>query len=207
MSPGKHYRRGGRLLEVAIVLIIAVLAVGGGLAGYLIGQGKKNEPAKTTSKGSSTSKSGNASLKPIFVPGFTDPIPVEKNAIDGWELSLTIPKKKFRRGEIIDFKLTIKNTSTEDRSLTYNTVQKYDIEARDADGNKVWQWSADQVFAQMLSQETLKPGESRDFSVFWSQQSTQKKQVLLGKYYIIGYVTASEVSMDKVAFEIEIAEE
>jgi len=207
MSPGKHYRRGGRWLEIIIIFTVAVLAVGGGLAGYLIGKGNKEGSGKTATKSSSASDSSSSSMKPIYVPGFVDPIPAGKNAIDGWELSLVTSKKKFRRGETIDFKLTIKNSSTEDRTLTFNSVQKYDIEARDADGNKVWQWSADQVFAQMLSQETLKPGESRDFSVFWSQLSTQKKQVLLGKYYILGYVTASEVSMEKVALELEIAEE
>lgn len=205
VSPGKHYRSGGRWLELVIIVVVALLAVGGGLAGYLIGKGK--EEGKETTTASKNPKPNKDSEETIFVPAFTKPIPKGKNLANGWELTLGISKSKFRRGEMIDFKLSMKNVSEEERSLSFSSLQKYDLEAYDADGNKVWQWSADQAFAAMLSEETFKPGEKKDFSVFWSQQSLSKKQVLLGKYFIVGYITASEVNMEKVVVEIVVAEQ
>lgn len=204
MSPGKHYRPGGRWIEIAITVVIALLAVGGGLAGYLIGKGKNTESGPKPANQSSSSST--SAPKTIYVPGYTDPIPVLKNTSNGWEIDFSIPKTKFRRGEPIDFKLSIKNITDQEALLTFNTAQKYDLEARDADGNKVWQWSEGQMFAAMLSQETLGPGKTLDFSVFWSQLNNQKKQVLLGKYYIVANITANEVSANKVAVELEIAE-
>jgi len=60
--------------------------------------------------------------------------------------------------------LVIKNTTTSLHLLTFNTSQKYDFVIRDAQGKEVKRWSADRMFAQIVTTTAIKPGEELSFA-------------------------------------------
>lgn len=67
----------------------------------------------------------------------------------------------------VRFVLHVTNPSPEPMTLEFASAQRYDFVVRSKGGAEVWRWSADQMFAQMLGEETLAPGTSRDYAADW----------------------------------------
>lgn len=67
----------------------------------------------------------------------------------------------------VRFVLHVTNPSTQPVTLEFGTAQRYDFVVQTSGGKEVWRWSADQMFAQMLGEETLEPGASRDYAESW----------------------------------------
>ena len=82
---------------------------------------------------------------------------------DSLKLTLTTDKPAYRVGEPVELILKVTNRSKEPKALEFSSSQRYDFEIADSRGAKVWQWSADRMFAQMLGTERLAPGESREY--------------------------------------------
>lgn len=70
-----------------------------------------------------------------------------------------------RDGEI-EFVFTVSNQSTEIIELDFSTGFIADF-AVFADGTEVWRWSDDRLFTQVLTSETLEPGESFRETALW----------------------------------------
>jgi hypothetical protein len=67
----------------------------------------------------------------------------------------------------VRFVLHVTNPSAQPVTLEFANAQRYDFVVQTAAGAEVWRWSADQMFAQMLGEETLAAGASRDYSETW----------------------------------------
>jgi hypothetical protein len=78
-------------------------------------------------------------------------------AATGFEVSLSTDKAIYRSGEPIALTLSVSNRTGAELRLEFPSAQRFDFAIRDATGNQIWRWSADQLFGQMLGAETIGP--------------------------------------------------
>lgn len=72
-------------------------------------------------------------------------------------ISMTTDKMSYSVGEPIVMTLKIFNYTEEDVVFHFNTSQRYDFIIEDEEGNEIWRWSQDMMFAMVLGEETLGP--------------------------------------------------
>ncbi|HUV85430.1 MAG TPA: BsuPI-related putative proteinase inhibitor [Methanosarcinales archaeon] len=72
-------------------------------------------------------------------------------------ISMMTDKMSYSIGEPIIMTLKIFNYTKEDIAFHFNTSQRYDFIIEDEEGNEVWRWSKDRMFAMVLGEETLGP--------------------------------------------------
>ena len=70
-------------------------------------------------------------------------------------ISISTDKMSYSVGEPIIITLKIFNYTEEDFIFHFNTSQRYDFIIEDEEGNEVWRWSMDRMFAMVLGEETL----------------------------------------------------
>jgi hypothetical protein len=97
---------------------------------------------------------------------------------------------------VVNFVLHVTNTSTQPVVLEFPTSQRYDFIVQSG-GTEVWRWSEGQMFSQIVSQETLQPGETRDFT------AKMKTETRSGRFSVTARLTTSNRSVEQHAdFEI-----
>ena len=79
----------------------------------------------------------------------------EKNMNYG--ISMSTDKISYSVGEPIKMTLKIFNYTEKDVVFYFNSAQRYDFIIEDEEGNEVWRWSKDRMFAMVLDEETLGP--------------------------------------------------
>ena len=72
-------------------------------------------------------------------------------------ISIMTDKMSYSVGEPIIMTLKIFNYNEEDITFHFNTSQRHDFIIEDKEGNEVWRWSKDRMFAMVLGEETLGP--------------------------------------------------
>ncbi|MBU4228389.1 hypothetical protein KJ987_09070 [bacterium] len=72
-------------------------------------------------------------------------------------LSMMTDKISYSVSEPIIMTVKIFNYTEEDIVFHFNTSQRYDFIIEDDEGNEIWRWSKDRMFAMMLGEETLGP--------------------------------------------------
>ena len=72
-------------------------------------------------------------------------------------VSMTTDKMSYSMGEPITMTLKIFNYTEEDIVFQFNSAQRYDFIIKDEEGNEIWRWSKDMMFAMMLGEEVLGP--------------------------------------------------
>jgi len=80
---------------------------------------------------------------------------VERNMNYG--ISMSTNNMSYSVGEPVIMTLRIFNYTGEDIVFHFNTSQRYDFIIKDEEGNEVWRWSKDMMFAMVLGEETLGP--------------------------------------------------
>jgi hypothetical protein len=70
-------------------------------------------------------------------------------------ISLSTDKMSYSIGETINMALKVFNYTEEDVVFYFNTSQRYDFIIEDVEGNEVWRWSKDRMFAMGLGEEVL----------------------------------------------------
>ncbi len=72
-------------------------------------------------------------------------------------VSMMTDKMSYTIGEPIVMTLKIFNYTKEGIIFHFNTSQRYDFIIEDEEGNEIWRWSKDMMFAMMLGEEILGP--------------------------------------------------
>ncbi len=96
--------------------------------------------------------------------------------------------REFRGGETVTLVVTLRNRADAPRTLTLPTSQTHDCLVYDGNHKEVWRYSAGRMFAQMITEMTLAPGESRAFTVTWKQIDAQGRPLPPGDYEVVGLV-------------------
>src|SRR5262245_54826820 len=105
-------------------------------------------------------------------------------------LLLTASKAVYTEGEPVELALQVVNRGPRPVTLQFRDSQRYDFLIRNAQGQEVWRWSANQMFAQMLGQETLPPdGGNLTYRVV--ARATLRR----GSYTITGVVPATDAQL------------
>jgi hypothetical protein len=72
-------------------------------------------------------------------------------------ISMSTGKMSYSVGEPIIIILKIFNYTEEEITFHFNTGQRYDFIIEDEEGNEIWCWSKDRMFAMVLGEEILGP--------------------------------------------------
>jgi hypothetical protein len=99
-------------------------------------------------------------------------------------------KMNYSVGESIKMTLKVFNYTEEKFAFQFNTSQRYDFIIEDEEGNKIWRWSKDMMFAMVLGEETLEPANPE---VIYAEEYQGK--FILGYYKVTGYFIAQEKPM------------
>lgn len=70
------------------------------------------------------------------------------------------------RADEVRLVLQVTNATGSPLAVTFPTQQRFDF-AVSRDGERLWAWSGDKVFAQMLTEDTLAPAETWRFEARW----------------------------------------
>ena len=70
-------------------------------------------------------------------------------------ISMSTDKISYSVGELIKMTLKVFNYTQEDILFYFNTSRRYDFIIEDEEGNEIWRWSQDMMFAMVLGEETL----------------------------------------------------
>ncbi len=102
----------------------------------------------------------------------------------------------FIVGEKVTLKLVAENTGDQSELLFFASAQIYDFEVLDKEGNQVWLWSSEQVFAQAIRELELQPQTQNHYSVEWSlsklNDALEAEPLPIGEYEFRGYIVGYE---------------
>jgi hypothetical protein len=94
---------------------------------------------------------------------------------------LTTDKNTYQPGDTIKMQMLVRNPAPMvvvgeavegAETLNFNTSQQYDFVVSDAAGKTVWKWSQGMMFAQMLTEKALLPGDSYTVTAQWALPGT-----------------------------------
>ena len=105
-------------------------------------------------------------------------------------ISMTTDKINYSIGEPIIMTVKIFNYTEEDVVFYFNSAQRYDFIIEDEEGNEVWRWSKDRMFAMMLGEEILGPHNSE--AIYTVEY---KGKLSSGYYKITGIIVAQDRPM------------
>ncbi|MBU6422294.1 MAG: hypothetical protein KGL98_10245 [Gammaproteobacteria bacterium] len=89
----------------------------------------------------------------------------------------------FTPGQQIQFVLSVRNRSTSSQTVSFNTSEQSNFAVFESGtATEVWTWSLGQVFGQTATTLTWQPGETRTFTVTWSQVNDSNQLVSPGNY-------------------------
>ncbi|ASS76629.1 hypothetical protein CIG75_17750 [Tumebacillus algifaecis] len=106
-------------------------------------------------------------------------------------LTIRTDKTTYRPHETVLITLLLQNEGAEAREYHFATAQRFDVTA-EREGQTLWQWSHDRLFAQMLSTLIIQPGDSRMFKAEWKQTDFNGRQVARGPIKLCGWIVGTE---------------
>jgi len=103
---------------------------------------------------------------------------------------MSTDKMSYSVGEPIIITLKIFNYTQENITFYFNTSQRYDFIIEDEEGNEIWRWSQDMMFAMVLGEETLEPNNPEV-----TYTSEYKDKLSPGYYKITGIFVVTDRPM------------
>lgn len=122
--------------------------------------------------------------------GRQDPGVEAQSGASDVSLVLRATKGVYTQGEPLELTLKVVNRSPRPVTLGFRTSQRYDLLIQNAQGQEVWRWSGERMFAQMLGQEVLSPhGGELSYHV------VVREKIPRGAYTVVGVVPAVEARL------------
>ncbi len=113
-------------------------------------------------------------------------------------ISMSTDNMSYSVGEPIKMTLKIFNYTEEDIVFHFNTAQRYDFIIEDEEGDEIWRWSQDMMFAMVLGEETLGPTNSE---VIYTAE--YKGKLSPGYYIVTGiFVVQDRLMSGSVIIEV-----
>lgn len=91
----------------------------------------------------------------------------ERRNIGGVTVTFRIEPSRPRAGQAVRLTLRLVNNTGNAERLTFPSSQKYDFWVT-RDGDELWRWSDDQVFAQQITYQTIEGQGSAVFDETWT---------------------------------------
>jgi len=105
-------------------------------------------------------------------------------------ISMSTGKMNYSVGEPIVMTLKVFNYTEEEMIFHFNTSQRYDFIIEDKEGEEIWRWSKDKMFAMVLGEEALGPHNPE---VNYSAEC--KSKLSPGYYKVTGILVAQDRPM------------
>jgi len=105
-------------------------------------------------------------------------------------ISMSTDKMSYSVGEPIIIALKIFNYTEEEIIFHFNTGQRYDFIIEDEEGNEIWRWSKDMMFAMVLGEENLGPNNPEV-----TYKAEYKDRLSPGYYKVTGFFVAQDRPM------------
>lgn len=105
-------------------------------------------------------------------------------------VSMTTDKMSYAVGEPIKMTLKVFNYTKENIVFCFNNSQRYDFIIEDEEGNEIWRWSKDRMFAMVLGEEIL--GLNNPEVIYTSEY---KDRLSPGYYKVTGIFISQEKPM------------
>lgn len=117
-----------------------------------------------------------------YAPG-TSATPTPTPVSQPISLALSTDKTSYESGETIRFTMTLRNNTTETKTLNFTSGQTFDIVAANTmnSAEPAWQWSRGRLFTQALRDETLAAGESKSYDAAWNGKNA-RGQFVMGQF-------------------------
>lgn len=108
---------------------------------------------------------------------------------EGLMLQLKTDRDEYAAGEPVSLRLTVTNLGDQVVRLSFPSSQIYDFVVRQQ-GQEIWRWSSDKMFAMVLTELKLNPGESRTYHETWPQVDRKGEQVTAGSYELVALLVS-----------------
>ena len=106
-------------------------------------------------------------------------------------------KNKYSVGEEVELSVAVNNTGSSPVELIFTSAQHCDFIVL-KDDNEVWRWSSDKMFAMVLEQLSLKPGEKQTYREPWKPRDAMPEE-----YNLTGIITSQPPRSSTCTFKIE----
>ena len=109
-------------------------------------------------------------------------------SLDKLKNGVTVKASASETDGSLRLSLSILNTTDKIVSINHSSQQLFDFTVYDADGNSLYRWSADRMFAQIVTTTTIEPGKEAVFSdvIDAAAYSAFKDKIQSAVGYIIG---------------------
>lgn len=95
----------------------------------------------------------------------------------------------------VRFAFTVQNTADDPITLRFSDACKADFVAEDGDTEQ-WRWSEGQMFAQVIGEQTLSPGDEETFRAVWEDPDP-------GTYSVRAELTADKPCAAETTLSVE----
>ena len=103
--------------------------------------------------------------------------------LENVEVEARTGRSQYRAGDEVEVSVTVNNKGPGPVELTFASSQRYDFLLLE-DGEEVWRWSRDKMFAMVLGHLLLEPGEGQTYTETWRLGGVPR-----GEYELVGVVT------------------
>lgn len=116
----------------------------------------------------------------------------------GFGFSIATDRAIYHPQQPITITLAVFNYTDKPITFVFSDSQRYDFIIRKKEA-KIWQWSSDKFFAQVIGKEEIEPGRS----LFYKQTYTPREKLSPGEYSITGILTCRENPLQaRIYFEV-----
>lgn len=129
-----------------------------------------------------------ALLLAACIPAVENGADVGGGAVSPPELGSTLNVRMT--GDSVHFELHVTNVTQARLGLEFASAQRHDFEVLTAAGARVWRWSDEYMFAQVMGREEFAPGESRVFRGAWAPGAQT------GEFTAVGRLVATNLPVE-----------
>jgi len=119
-------------------------------------------------------------------------------------VGVTTDKPVYKSGEPIAMGVTVLNQDSKAYHVQFASSKIYDFLLCDGQGQLIWKWSGDKMFAMALVKRTLHPQQPLTYLAIFDQTLPSGKRLGPGKYRLVGEYSLRESPYHSQAAEFEI---
>ncbi len=126
----------------------------------------------------------------LFLVGCGNKVEEPEEPVIAPKENVTLTNEIYQVNQIDNEKLvfTVTNVYDKDLILSYRDAQKYDFVLLKGD-ERIWKWSDELMYAQVISQTVLKPGETLDYEFHFKEIPSD----IFGEFEFEVYSAADEM--------------
>lgn len=113
--------------------------------------------------------------------------------VENLTYTLQVTPNRVKAGEKVDFQLQVANKTGKDITKQFASGQRYDFIVK-KDGKKVWQWSDDYSFIQVIQNVNIKDGQTLYYTESWKPEEVGLYTV---EAYFMGESTEEPVAVKR----------